>query len=147
MTITIYTTENEYSYAPIRLVAAYAACIGVAACCVGLGCLAIFRNNGMSYSENFSSVFRFTYGAEVDITVAGQDRYGNDPLPKYIAEAKIVNEVAPPGGTPLKSMGRNRGAHSAWTSASLLVAQDDDAGEALPLRRLHSLDVQVQGRT
>jgi len=95
----------------------------------------------MSYSENFSSVFRFTYGAEIDITVAGHDRYGNDPLPKYIAEAKIFFE-APSGATSLTSTGRDREAHSAWTSASLLVAQDDDAGEALPLRRLHSLEVQ-----
>ncbi|KXS95755.1 hypothetical protein AC579_7054 [Pseudocercospora musae] len=46
--------------------------------------------NSASYTEDFSTILRLARGAELDAEVDQKDWGGEDPLPKYLANAHIT---------------------------------------------------------
>lgn len=59
------------------------------AVCVGLSGIVL---SGASYSESFSTVFRFAKGAETSVQeIATEDLDGRDPLPEYLGNASIFH--------------------------------------------------------
>ena len=71
--ITMYSPQNVYVYSRYRLVAAYVAAIGVTLLSIVLGCRAIVQN-GVSYTNNFSSIISATRGNNIDAVVARSTR-------------------------------------------------------------------------
>lgn len=45
--------------------------------------------NRASYSSNFTTVLRAAHGARLSTKMLDEDTHGEDPLPKYLADAKI----------------------------------------------------------
>jgi hypothetical protein len=53
-----------------------------------VGCFALLRNK-LSYSNDFSTIFRTTRREELDKIVNESERIGGDPLPEGIARTKV----------------------------------------------------------
>ena len=51
--------------------------------------LATIFLTGVSYSDNFSSVFRAARGAKLSEMLREEDSDGHDPLPRYLARAEV----------------------------------------------------------
>ena len=56
--------------------------------CGVLGCLALLRN-GVSYTNDFSTVVRTTRNPEIATLMAASDRTGEDPLPEDFGHSKL----------------------------------------------------------
>lgn len=87
--VTFHTYHNEYVYAPAKLWTAYGTVILVAAVRSTTGMVVIFVN-GASHSFDFSSVFRSAWGASISEQVRDEDTSARDPLPAYLAAAKVT---------------------------------------------------------
>jgi hypothetical protein len=87
--VTISTFPNTYVYTWKRLVLAYGLAVLFAAIAVVIGGLALLAS-GESYSYTFSTLLRTTRHKAVDAVVKPDDTNGQDPLPKHIAEARIM---------------------------------------------------------
>ena len=53
-----------------------------------LGCLALLQN-GVSYTNDFSTIVRTTRSAEIDALVASSDQSGADPLARDLGRSKL----------------------------------------------------------
>ena len=87
-TVTFQKIQNIYVYAAWKLWLAYGIVIALTAIAVIVGLLAMYEN-GATYSNDFSTIFRVAKGAEVDVMIKAEDLDGKDPLPKYLADARI----------------------------------------------------------
>lgn len=69
-------------------------------------------STGVSYSDNFSTIFRVARGAEVNKPILDKDLDGKDPLPDYMAESEVyihLREDRTAGDQGLhKRKGKNR---------------------------------------
>lgn len=88
ITIRYEHTRNVYVYSSKNLFLSYGLALGFAFLAVVAGCVSI-HHNGASYSNKFSTIIRTTRGQEMEDLVASDDRDGADPLPKYLANARI----------------------------------------------------------
>jgi hypothetical protein len=80
--------QNTYIYNSRNLLMSYGLALGFALIAVVAGCASIWYN-GASYSNRFSTILRATRGQNMEELVALNDRTGADPLPKYLAKARI----------------------------------------------------------
>jgi len=86
--VTISSPYIVYKYRPEILVLVYASAVGISTVLVGLGATVVFGSQG-SYSNYFSTIMRATRGEYVDSLVRQSDKDGKDPLPDYLANAKL----------------------------------------------------------
>jgi hypothetical protein len=81
--------QNALFYAPRTLIITYGATILLASVCLAVGVAAMY-NNGVAYTNNFSTILRITRDAAFDRLIEDdEDRAGADPLPTHIADATI----------------------------------------------------------
>lgn len=110
-------TRNTYSYSQKNLLISY----GTALFCTLLGsiagCIAIYWN-GASYTQKFSTILRTTTG--LGPVVAENDRSGADPLPKYLARARVNL-----GGTGEAAMGLQRVSETASERSAMIDPERD----------------------
>jgi hypothetical protein len=88
ITVQYERMQNTYTYNSRNLLLSYGLALGFALIAVVAGCASIWYN-GACYSNRFSTIFRATRGQNMEELVALNDRTGADPLPKYLAEARI----------------------------------------------------------
>ena len=86
--ITYHTYESVYHYSVWKLWIAYGITIGLTTVAVALGFIAMAQND-VSYSDNFSTVFRAAHGAELSVDLFEEDSDGKDPMPEYISTATV----------------------------------------------------------
>ncbi|KAI0521717.1 hypothetical protein F5B22DRAFT_662048 [Xylaria bambusicola] len=86
--VTFTTLNSVYSYSPASLWIAYGAAILATTLALAVGIADILPNNA-SYSSDFSTILRATYGAMLSSPVQLQDMNGASPLPKYLGTAKV----------------------------------------------------------
>jgi hypothetical protein len=86
--ITLRQTRNIYFYRYKNLLLSYGLALGLSLLACMVGCMSII-NNKVSYSNRFSTVLRVLSGGSVTSLVAPEDCKGRDPLPKYLAKARI----------------------------------------------------------
>nr|OQO16250.1 hypothetical protein B0A51_16760 [Rachicladosporium sp. CCFEE 5018] len=82
--VSVSYTHNAYVYTPQRLWAPYGAAIVATLIVVTVGFFSM-AVSGASYSNNFSTIIRVSHDRAIDIAIRDEDRFGQDPLPKYIA--------------------------------------------------------------
>jgi hypothetical protein len=88
ITVQYERMQNTYTYNSRNLLFSYGLALGFALIAVVAGCVSIWYN-GASYSNRFSTILRATRGQNIEELVALNDRAGADPLPKYLAKARI----------------------------------------------------------
>lgn len=88
ITVRYERSQNIYVYSSKNLILSYGLGLGFAFLAVIAGCSSIYHN-GASYSYRFSTIVRTTRGQKMEELVALDDRNGADPLPKYLAKARI----------------------------------------------------------
>lgn len=88
--VTHETYHNVYHYSRDKLWIAYGIAINVSVIVALLGLFTV-ATAGASYSSssNFSSTYRLATGALLSATMRDEDLDGRDPLPAYLAGAKI----------------------------------------------------------
>ncbi|KAF2716003.1 hypothetical protein K431DRAFT_350651 [Polychaeton citri CBS 116435] len=86
--VTFTTYHNVYDYAAQKLWLAYGLAIGATAIGIIIGTVALVQN-GLAYSNNFSTVLRATKCADISVPINNADLDGRDPLPGYLSKAKI----------------------------------------------------------
>ncbi|QDS72737.1 hypothetical protein FKW77_003922 [Venturia effusa] len=87
--VTFNSPQNRYVYTWWRLVAPYISALVLSVLATAIGSWAMLAN-GMSYTQNFSTVLRTTRNAYMqDAVLHAMDSTGADPLPKHIAKAKV----------------------------------------------------------
>jgi hypothetical protein len=92
--VTSHTYHNEYVYSASKLWIAYGIAIFVATVISVIGVIVIYVN-GASHSFDFSSIFRFAWGATISDPVKDEDALGQDPLPVYLAAATVTFAAGP----------------------------------------------------
>jgi hypothetical protein len=86
--ITLRHTRNIYSYRHSNLLLSYGLALGLSLLACIVGWVSVINNNA-SYSNRFSTVLRvFSRGNAIGF-VAPEDCKGTDPLPRYLAKARI----------------------------------------------------------
>lgn len=80
--------HNIYVYSAQKLWLPYGIASGASTLAVIAGLVTMYLNRA-SYSNNFSTMLRAAYGAELTARIRDEDVYGQDPLPKYLAEARV----------------------------------------------------------
>nr|OQO18109.1 hypothetical protein B0A51_16938 [Rachicladosporium sp. CCFEE 5018] len=88
ISVSVTYTYNAYAYSPQRLWAPYGAAIMATLVAVAVGFFNLI-SSGASYSNKFSTIVRVSHDRAIDIAIRDEDRYGQDPLPKYIGKAKL----------------------------------------------------------
>lgn len=86
--VTYHRYHNIYVYSPRKLWLPYGIALGVSTLAVLAGLVTMFLNRA-SYSNSFSTVLRAAHGAQLSAELMDEDSRGQDPLPKYLAEAQI----------------------------------------------------------
>lgn len=86
--VTHHKYHNVYTYSAWKLWTAYGIAILFATIAVFIG-LETMASSGVSYSDNFSTIFRIARGAEVDKPILEKDLDGKDPLPDYMAGSEV----------------------------------------------------------
>ena len=86
--VTLNNYSTTYVYAASKLWLSYGIGIFLATIAVAIGISALIAN-GASYSFSFSTVLRVLQNAELSEEVKEEDWGGYDPLPSYLAKAKI----------------------------------------------------------
>ena len=92
--VTFHNYHNEYVYSASKLWVAYGIAIFIATVISVIGVIVIYVN-GASHSFDFSSIFRFAWGATISDPVKDEDATGQDPLPAYLAAAKVTFVAGP----------------------------------------------------
>lgn len=92
--VTYHNYHNEYVYSASKLWIAYGIAIFIAAVISIVGVVVIFVN-GASHSFDFSSIFRFAWGATISVPIRDEDATAHDPLPAYLAAAKVKMGAGP----------------------------------------------------
>lgn len=87
---TLLQSLNTFTYAPRGLVVAYGIAILLSSICLALGLAAIY-GNGVTYTNNFSTILRMTRDKAFDVSIQGEeDCSGADPLPDHIADITVT---------------------------------------------------------
>lgn len=86
--MTVTNPQNIYAYQPFDLALSYSIAIFAAVMCAAIGYLAMMKN-GLSYTNNFSTILRATRGEDLDTLVADGEVNGADPLPVFIAGMEL----------------------------------------------------------
>lgn len=86
--MTFHRYHNVYSYAAHKLWLPYGIALALTTLVVIAGLATMFLNHA-SYSSNFSTILRAAHGAQLSTEIQEGDAHGQDPLPKYLAEAKV----------------------------------------------------------
>jgi hypothetical protein len=86
--VTLPKYQTVYVYAPFKLWLAYGLAILFAATAVFIGLVAML-SNGITYSNQFSTILRTARHAQMDTTILPEDADGDDPLPHYLARARV----------------------------------------------------------
>lgn len=86
--VTLHQVNNVYAYTAWKLWTAYGIALALATITVVFGFIAI-TSNGASYSNNLSTLFLKTKGADIDTYIKEPDFDGSDSLPKYLANAHV----------------------------------------------------------
>lgn len=127
--VTSELTLNIYVYASTTLWLAYGLAILFACIIVAFGATLMFVHNA-SYNGNFSTVFRASRAAEISAEVAHEDGNAHEPLPKYLARARVrfsQGGSARSAGTSSGVETREKSANAAVTSS--LLSRDDRASD------------------
>lgn len=82
------TYHTIYTYAQLELWLAYGLAIGSSTLACLIGYIALV-GNGAAFSNDFSTILRTTKHAELTVELKDGDTAGHDPLPKYLANAKV----------------------------------------------------------
>jgi len=90
ISINVYSNFNIYQYHPGDLWLAYGIAIGSTLLCTVLGFYAVWRNRGASFQNVFSSYVRTAYHERNLQGLVDRFDTGAEPLPKDIAEARVV---------------------------------------------------------
>ncbi|KAL8964065.1 MAG: hypothetical protein Q9183_004731, partial [Haloplaca sp. 2 TL-2023] len=90
------TAESIYIYAASKLWLAYGLAIGAAAIIVFSGLAAMVANHA-SFSNQFSTIFRLTRGAQLSYEIKEADRSGRNPLPAYAEKVRVKFSSGPMG--------------------------------------------------
>ena len=86
--VTIHSYHNVYAYSAMKLWIAYGLAIFAAIFALAFGLSAILAN-GASYSHTFSSIYRAARGSAMSVALKEEDTDNSDPLPEYLARAKV----------------------------------------------------------
>ena len=86
--MTYHRYHNIYVYSPRNLWLPYGIALALSTLTVITGLVTMFLNRA-AYSSNFSTVLRAAHGARLSTKILEEDMYGQDPLPKYLADAKV----------------------------------------------------------
>lgn len=89
--VTTETWFNEYTYHQRNLLLSYGIALALSLIACSYGCSSIYRN-GVSYSNNFSTVLRTTKGhlEGFNALLTTADSTGMDPLPRHLAKAQLT---------------------------------------------------------
>lgn len=88
--VTHETYHNVYTYSKTKLWISYSVAILFTTVASLLGLVAVAASGAsFSSSSNFSSAFRLARGAFLSDDVREEDQDGRDPLPAYLANAKM----------------------------------------------------------
>lgn len=86
--VTFPQQQNFFLYSPGRLWLAYGTAIACSTFAVTAGLWSIIAD-GVYYSQTFSTIFRFSRGSELGCEILSKDFNGAEPLPKYLALARV----------------------------------------------------------
>ncbi|KAF2773458.1 hypothetical protein EJ03DRAFT_265063 [Teratosphaeria nubilosa] len=86
--VTIRDWQNTYTYSAYKLWLAYGLALFCAVIASLMGTFAILAS-GASYSNSFSAILRIARQAHLTMEVLPGDADGRDPLPDYIAKARV----------------------------------------------------------
>ncbi|CAH0047351.1 unnamed protein product [Clonostachys solani] len=87
--VTFQKVQNIYVYTAWKLWLPYGFAIVLATGAVAIGLFAMLDNRA-SYSHDFSTIFLVAKGTDVDIPIAPDDLEGEDPLPSYLGDARLL---------------------------------------------------------
>lgn len=124
--VTYHRHHNIYTYSAKNLWLPYGIALVLTSLAVIAGLVTMFTNRA-SYSSNFSSVLRAAHGAELSTEILNIDMHGQDPLPKYLANAKVWLHGAGVRTTPKVSSERpatGRGQLKVAVSTVRLLSSD-----------------------
>lgn len=86
--MTFRTYENVYSYSAARLWLIYGPAIFFTTLAVAIGLHSMIME-GVSYSDDFSTIMRATRQAELSASFRESDTGGENPLPKRLEQATV----------------------------------------------------------
>ena len=86
--MTVTNPQNIYTYQSLDLFLSYGIAILAAAISLSIGYLAIVKN-GLSYSNEFSTILRTTRGEDLDSLVQDEETGGGDPLPVHLGDVEV----------------------------------------------------------
>jgi len=86
--VTLWRYHNAYKYDQQLLWITYGLSLAGATLAVAGGMIALILNRA-SYSDNFSTVFRVSQTAQLNVDMKDNDGLGQDPLPKYLKHATL----------------------------------------------------------
>jgi hypothetical protein len=115
--ITLSHFRNIYSYSQRNLLLSYSIALFLTLLASIAGCIAIYWN-GASYTQKFSTILRTT--SSLGQVVAENDRAGADPLPRYLARARVKL-----GGTGDVSLELDRVSEAAGERSAMIDPERD----------------------
>lgn len=86
--VTVTNPQNIYTYQPFDLVLSYGIAILGAVTCMAIGALAMTKN-GLSYTNDFSTILRTTRSEDLNDLVQDAEANGADPLPAHVADGEV----------------------------------------------------------
>jgi len=114
--------HNVYFYSPGTLWLAYGIAILFSSISATVGIVAVY-SNGLSYSNDFSTVLRVSRHADMTVEIHSSDIDGSDPLPRYLAKCNIA--------FPPKEDEANEDDHSIPLIESIGVRPKESRGSSL----------------
>lgn len=84
----MFDYQTIYAYSSDKLWLAYGIAIFFTAIAVAQGFFVIF-SSGASYSNNFSTIMRSTWSAELNVNFRQVENDFRDPLPEFLAKATV----------------------------------------------------------
>ncbi len=87
--LTIYYPQNIYTYQPRDLWLAYGIAVLSNIICLLIAMVAL-NQNGLSYSNNFTTILRTTRNQNLDVLVKEGESSGADPVPAHTASGTLI---------------------------------------------------------
>jgi hypothetical protein len=87
--VTVYYPQKIYTYQPFDLWFAYGIALLCNALCFLIGIIALHRN-GLSYSNDFTTVLRTTRNPNLDLLVTESESNGAAPVPKHTLDGTLT---------------------------------------------------------
>lgn len=127
ITVSFETYQSTYVYSPTKLWISYGIAIAFAAFAIMIGMVSIHVNRA-SYSNAFSTIMLASRSAELGVEIAGEGQDGANPLPKYIAEARIsfVGVESASGPPTEEETSGSKDAKAPTATSALLSSSDED---------------------